>query len=277
MLSIALITTASLLALASVLMYRTRKLLSNHRMRQTWLRSICLLAVVTSFVLFFGVSSIFFKGISELGLYFLPPCFAALFLSLSILVRQTLRQLRHLYHHEGFGIYDSVTHVHNRYYLEQRLEAEIARSNRYNTPLALVAVEVKAFEKLNDEYGHQAGDMAATLVATTLKNRLRETDVVTRYNPGCFLLILPDTPERSVTTLVARLEEVLSGLVVIEGSESENPLRISVGVGTASCTLGTCGAMEMINKSLESIGTCIRSVPETRAVLSVKEELCEPS
>ena len=277
MLSITLITTASLLALACALMYRTRKLLSNRRMRQAWLRSICLLAIVTSFVLFFGISSIFFKGTSELGLYFLPPCFAALFLSLSLLVRQTLRQLRHLYQHEGFGIYDSVTHVHNRYYLEQRLEAEIARSNRYNTPLALVAVEVKAFEKLNDEYGHQAGDMAATLVATTLKNRLRETDVVTRYNPGCFMLILPDTPEGSVIALIARLEAALNGRVVIEGSERENSLRISVGVGTATCTLGTCSAMEMINKSLEINGTCSRSVPENRAALAVNEELCEPS
>ena len=264
------------MAVACVLMFRTRKLLSNRKMRQVWLRSVCLLATVTGFVFFFGISSFLFKGTSELGLYFLPPCFAALFLSLTLLVRQTLGQLRHLYQHDGFGIYDNVTQVHNRYYLEQRLEAEIARSNRYSTPLALVSVEVKAFEKLNDEYGHQAGDMAATLVATTLKNQLRETDVVARYNPGCFLLILPDTPEGSVYTLIARVEDALNALGVIEGSENENSLRISVRFGTSTCTLCTCNALEMIKKSLEFIGTD-KPEPEKQAALLVKEELYELS
>jgi len=209
-----------------VLVFRTRKLLSNIKLRRAWLRFACLLATVTSFVLFFGISSLVFKETSELGVYLLPPCFAALFLSLSLLVRQTLTHLRHLYQHDGIGIFDKVTNVHNRYYLEQRLEAEIARSNRYNTPLALVSVELKSFEKLNDEYGHQAGDMAA-----------RETDVVTRYQPGWFLLVLPDTPEGNVYSLITRLERVLNNLVVIEGSDNENSLSITVGFGISTCTL----------------------------------------
>jgi len=271
LLSIALLVAASLLALACVLVFRTRKLLSNIKLRRAWLRFACLLATVTSFVLFFGISSLLFKETSELGVYLLPPCFAALFLSLSLLVRQTLTHLRHLYQHDGIGIFDKVTNVHNRYYLEQRLEAEIARSNRYNTPLALVSVELKSFEKLNDEYGHQAGDMAATLVAKSLKKTLRETDVVTRYQPGWFLLVLPDTPEGNVYSLITRLERVLNNLVVIEGSDNENSLSITVGFGISTCTLATGSAHELIQKAMAQPGTEKPESVETSNHLNLKK------
>lgn len=271
MLSLALIATAGLLALAGVFVFRTRNLLSNLRLRRAWLRFTLLLGTVTSFVLFFGVSSIVFKETSELGIYLLPPCFAALFLSLSLLVRQTLTHLRHLYQRDGLGIFDQVTGVHNRYYLEQRLEAEIARSKRYNTPLALISVEVNDYEALSDEYGHQAGDMAASLVAKTLKLQLRETDVVTRYQPGCFILILPDTPERNVYALITRLERVLNKLVVIKGSDKEQSLSVTVKFGISTCTLTTGNAQEMIDRSLEQ-GSGNRS---RQSIVTDDTALCE--
>lgn len=201
--------------------------------------------------MFFGISSLIFPDTSKLGILLLPPCFAGLFLSLSLLVCQTLSQLKHLYQGDGIGIFDKVTRVHNRYYLEQRLDAEVARSHRYNTPLALVAVDLVDFDILNDEYGHQAGDIAVTRVAETLKKQLRETDIVARYYPNCFLLILPDTPERNVHALVNRLEDVLNGLVVIEGTDSEKSLCVSVRFGLSTCTLSTVNAGEMITKSLQ--------------------------
>ncbi len=275
MLSIALLTTAGLLALACVLVYRTHKLLSNHKLRQAWLRFTCLLATVTTFVLFFGISTVVFTETSELGIYLLPPCFAALCLSLSLLIRQTLIHLRHLYQRDGIGIFDKVTNVHNRYYLEQRLEAEIARSNRYNTPLALVSVEVNGFESLSDEYGHQAGDMAASVVAQSLKNTLRETDVITRYHPGCFLLILPDTPEGNVYSLIARLENALNNRVVIKGSESEKSLCITVRFGISTCTLATCSAQELITKALEMPGTDNKKMSVVKPADSVGQERFE--
>jgi len=206
----------------------------------------------------------------------LPPCFAALFLSLTLLVRLTLKHLRHLYQRDGIGIFDKVTSVHNRYYLEQRLEAEIARSNRYNTPLALVSVNLAEFETLNDEYGHQAGDMAATLVANTLKNELRETDVIARYLPGCFLLILPDTPERNVYTLITRLESALENRVVIEGSNIENPLCVSVRFGLSTCTLTTNRAKDLIASSLEVFESNKR-MSRNRPVETTSEEVYELS
>jgi len=234
-----------------------------------------LLAIVTSFVLFFGISSLIYKETSELGIYLLPPCFAALFLSLSLLVRQTLIHLRYLFQHEGIGIFDTVTSAHNRYYLEQRLEAEIARSNRYSAPLALVSVAIVGFESINDEYGHQAGDMAASLVASTLKQKLRETDVVCRYHTGCFLLILPDTPEGNVYSLITRLENALNRLEIIKGTAVEKSLCISVRFGVSTCTLSTCKSQEMISSALNPLNT---EKPELSGISarSTDEELCEP-
>lgn len=274
MLSISMIATACLLALACVLTFRTRSFLSSRKLRQAWLRFACIQATVTSFVLFFGVSSIWFEETSVLAIYLLPPCFAALVVSLCLLVRLTLKHLRHLYQRDGIGIFDKVTGVHNRYYLEQRLEAEIARSNRYSAPLALVSVKIVGFETLNDEFGHQAGDMAATVVARSLKSKLRETDVVTRYLPGCFLLILPDTPEGNVFSLIHRLDNALKNQVIIEGSEFEKPLCVSVGFGQSTCTLATSNAEQMIVKSLGSLEPDSR-LSVNKNVLQTNELVCE--
>ena len=235
-----------------------------------------MLTTVTSFVLFFGISSLIYTETSQLGIYLLPPCFAALLLSLSLLVRQTLIHLRHLFQQEGIGIFDKVTGAHNRYYLEQRLDAEVARSNRYNAPLALVSVAISGFDSIIDEYGHQAGDMAASLVARTLKEKLRETDVISRFNTGCFLLILPDTPEGNVYSLVSRLRNALNRQEVIQGKGAEKSLCISVRFGISTCTLSTSNSTDMISRSLQALA-------DDKTELGVKvtppigEELCEPS
>jgi diguanylate cyclase (GGDEF)-like protein len=91
------------------------------------------------------------------------------------------------------SIVDPLTHVLNRRGLEQALERELTRYRRYGNELTVAMIDLDHFKKLNDAYGHGAGDVVLTGVATLLGNLLRETDVVSRLGGEEFVLLLPHT------------------------------------------------------------------------------------
>jgi diguanylate cyclase (GGDEF)-like protein len=91
------------------------------------------------------------------------------------------------------SIVDSLTTVLNRRGLEQALERELARFRRYGEDLTVAMLDLDHFKRVNDEYGHAAGDSILVGVAHLLSHRLRETDVVGRYGGEEFVLLLPHT------------------------------------------------------------------------------------
>ena len=76
------------------------------------------------------------------------------------------------------SVLDGLTNIFNRRYLEQRLAEEVAYSKRYGKPLSVVLLDIDFFKRLNDTYGHQAGDHVLRKVSFTLSQALREYDVV---------------------------------------------------------------------------------------------------
>jgi diguanylate cyclase (GGDEF)-like protein len=93
------------------------------------------------------------------------------------------------------AIVDPLTEVLNRRGLEQALEREIARHRRYGKELTVAILDLDHFKQLNDAHGHVAGDTVLTTVASMLRERLRETDVLGRFGGEEFVLILPHTDE----------------------------------------------------------------------------------
>jgi len=91
------------------------------------------------------------------------------------------------------SIVDQLTKVLNRRGLEQALEREITRYRRYGNELTLVMVDLDHFKQLNDAYGHGAGDIVLTGVASLLGKFLRETDIVGRFGGEEFVVLLPHT------------------------------------------------------------------------------------
>ncbi len=88
---------------------------------------------------------------------------------------------------------DPLTGLPNRMAYKDRLEIEVSRWKRYKTPLTLAIWDIDYFKRINDEYGHKAGDKTLALVGQFLMNNCRETDFVARYGGEEFVMLLPNT------------------------------------------------------------------------------------
>ncbi|BBR38526.1 GGDEF domain-containing protein [Aeromonas veronii] len=87
---------------------------------------------------------------------------------------------------------DSLTQVHNRAALDERLEQEYKRWLRYRTPLCMAIIDIDHFKNINDNYGHMAGDKALKVVAKALQSALRDTDFIARFGGEVFVVLLPN-------------------------------------------------------------------------------------
>lgn len=86
--------------------------------------------------------------------------------------------------------FDTLTHLHNRTAIENRLIRSINRAKRNGTKLGLLVIDLDSFKNINDTYGHPAGDQLLIFVAQRLKNRVRDTDVIGRMGGDEFMVIL---------------------------------------------------------------------------------------
>ena len=92
------------------------------------------------------------------------------------------------------AVRDGLTNLFNRRYLDETLERELARAKREGYPLSLVMIDIDHFKKLNDTYGHQAGDKVLRELAALLWGDVRAEDVPCRYGGEEFVVLLPRMP-----------------------------------------------------------------------------------
>lgn len=89
---------------------------------------------------------------------------------------------------------DALTGLPNRAALTERLDVEVARWQRYGGDLLLAVLDVDHFKRINDDFGHLAGDKVLKIIASELAKRLRKTDFIARYGGEEFVVLLPATP-----------------------------------------------------------------------------------
>lgn len=129
------------------------------------------------------------------------------------------------------SVLDGLTNLYNRRYLEQRLGKEMAYSKRFKKPLTVMMVDIDFFKKLNDGFGHQAGDHALRIVSDTLTTALREYDIVARYGGEEFAVVLPSTPRHKGASIAERLRQSIAESNIVH-KERKLPVTISVGVSS---------------------------------------------
>lgn len=106
---------------------------------------------------------------------------------------------------------DQLTKIANRRGLLQAFDAERARQARDGSTLSIGLLDIDNFKKLNDELGHNAGDVALKSLADVVSKTLRPTDMVARYGGEEFVVLLPNTPVNEGEQILTRLQRSLSG------------------------------------------------------------------
>ena len=106
------------------------------------------------------------------------------------------------------SITDYLTGLYQRRHLEPRLDHEVKRSLRYGTPFSLLAMDADHFKRINDTYGHQAGDQALRAIAHVIRSSVRaHIDLPARMGGEEFAVLLPETDEAGALKLAERIRE----------------------------------------------------------------------
>jgi len=162
--------------------------------------------------------------------------FGAIFVWLTIsLSRQTAADLLRIDFLEAENITDPLTKVYNRRYLDRRLDEEVARAKRYALELSVLMLDIDHFKRVNDTYGHQAGDVTLTTLCSLVKNSLRDLDVVARYGGEEFLVICTNTNINGAALVAERIRQLIEShqVEITNGSGARQTIQISISIGVA--------------------------------------------
>jgi diguanylate cyclase (GGDEF)-like protein len=135
---------------------------------------------------------------------------------------------------------DSLTGIANGKYFYELAHTEIYRSRRYGRPFTLAYLDVDNFKRVNDESGHATGDGLLRLVAATLRNNLRLSDVVGRLGGDEFGILLPETGWEQAETVMNGLQRTLLDTL------QKNGWPVTFSIGVITCQNLECTVDEMI-------------------------------
>jgi two-component system, cell cycle response regulator len=143
---------------------------------------------------------------------------------------------------------DGLTGLFNRSHFEQRLESELSLARRSAKNLACLMLDVDHFKKVNDQYGHSAGDLVLRTLAQTLMNNCRLEDIVCRLGGEEFVVLCPNTSAISATTLAQRLLHAIADIrLAFRGAV----IQITCSIGVADLTsAGEAGIVQAADQAL---------------------------
>jgi len=156
------------------------------------------------------------------------------------------------YHEEIYRmtIVDGLTQIHNKRYLNEALDREVLRARRHQRDLSVLMFDIDFFKRVNDQYGHLAGDYVLRELAKIVQERIRRDEVLARYGGEEFCIVLPETPLPGAAALADDLRErVEKHVFVFQGERM--PVTISIGCALMSSTDRT--AAELIQRADEKL------------------------
>jgi diguanylate cyclase len=126
---------------------------------------------------------------------------------------------------------DVVTGVPNRSAFEERLHEELERWKRFRTPVSMLVWDIDRFKKINDTYGHRAGDRVLREVANCFANRLRASDFIARIGGEEFCTLLVGTEIEAAMRVANELREAVGSLKLLFHGQ---PVRVTVSCGVTT-------------------------------------------
>jgi len=142
---------------------------------------------------------------------------------------------------------DSLTGLYNRAFLAESIQRELARSRRSSTTLAVLMIDLDHFKKVNDDYGHGAGDEVLMAVSGALRIGLREGDILARYGGDEFCALLPGADAVSAWQVAERVRLQVASLPL--GVAGAVKVRASIGLATSADLEEGAGAQALLDRA----------------------------
>jgi len=141
------------------------------------------------------------------------------------------------------SITDELTGLYNRRYFFKRLKEEVRRATRHNYELSISIADIDHFKRINDEFGHEFGDIVLKEIAEVLKKNVREEDVAARYGGDEFVFLLPYTDRESARIQAERIRAEVENLFFKRGNTI---LKVGISIGIASYFEDGCSSPESV-------------------------------
>lgn len=137
--------------------------------------------------------------------------------------------------HRYKSLHDPLTDLPNREAYSERILYEFRRWQRYQPPLSLAICDLDYFKKINDNYGHQAGDRVLKVISRSIAKRLRQVDFFGRYGGEEFVVILPETNLENAHNLLEKIRAAIAGTSF---NYKDEPLVITLSLGITEFRAG---------------------------------------
>jgi diguanylate cyclase (GGDEF)-like protein len=132
---------------------------------------------------------------------------------------------------------DELTGLYNRRWLKNILTRQMNRSQRNSEPLSLLMIDVDHFKRVNDNYGHLAGDQVLRAIARIMVNHVRPTDLVARYGGEEFITVLPDINLTAAKVVANRMCRAVSAADMVTAEGTVLP-TVTISIGLARMRAG---------------------------------------
>lgn len=132
---------------------------------------------------------------------------------------------------ERLATVDSLTGVYNRRHFLELASKELSRTCRYKRPLSIILIDIDFFKRINDTYGHAAGDETLKVMADTCVYALRDSDIFGRIGGEEFAAVLPEIPSDDAYLVAERLRNTISEIEVVSDGRT---IRLTASMGVTA-------------------------------------------
>ena len=143
---------------------------------------------------------------------------------------------------------DALTGLYNRWYVMEKIESEMNRSLRHGSPVALLMLDIDHFKRINDSFGHAAGDQVLKSFGQVLRESCRVYDVPGRYGGEEFCIILPETRIGSTTAVAERIRQRLAASRFDVGTDRV-AITASIGIAGMDADGGIVSSAALIERA----------------------------
>lgn len=145
---------------------------------------------------------------------------------------------------------DALTGLVNRREFNRRISEEFSRAKRHSFPLSVAFFDIDFFKKINDTYGHSAGDAILKELGNLISANTRSSDIACRYGGEEFVLILPETSQSKAYELLDRLRQMVEEEIF---NKSLKPIKATISVGVAQLDLSDKAPLDLCERADQAL------------------------